>query len=927
MSDVSSVPPWTPMPSSSAGDAPPWSGGSAGVGEERHQPVVQAQLAVGDVDQGAVAAVAVEEHEPPGRGHRHAAAEVVEHGEQRRRRQPHRARRPGVLVGLGVGERRQQPGVDLVADPLDGRRRRPARRSAGRCCSGRCGPCCSMAPSGWTTMLRGAEAAGDVGGPEVGEPAVGGHAAHATGRPQMGGDERGRGDRRRAARRDRPRRDRRRRRPQRARHRRLPRPGRAAHAAARGPVDRRRHGRQRAVRRGDGQHLQLRPHRRSARRRSIDELDLAGHGLRYIDMEPAQVGTAWSGGPAWRHWHDVGRTIDELAATHPGEVDGYRRYLRAARPAVELILAAATEPPSVGRLTRLALRRRLAGVPTVLRWSRRSAADVMRAVLHPRRPASAPALVTGPMVWGVSPETAGHRARRADVRDAPRRPRRPAGRRQRGADRGPAPRRSSTTAATLRTGSDGRRGAVRRRAGARRDAGRRHRDHRLRRRVGVRSAADVRALAARTRRPAAAAMIDRWRRRRGAGRATSRRSTPSSTASPGCATASATCRRRSRSPRRSPRWTGRPRCCRPAGCSSARRCSSTCRRSPTRRWHRPAATCSASRCCSRRTAARAAGPGSPEPRRWLELFAERCEPGFLDSIVDWRAMTPDVYEREFHLPAGHAASFGGGPLAALRQPRSRADPLRDRRARAVPHRRGDVPRRRHLGRQRPQLRDGRPRPHGVTRGALPAAGGTGSLVGDDAPGSISLGRLAGAALRIHWSAVVVGGAARRHARRRPRSRSPAVVGVVAFFVSILGHELAHAVVARRYGVGTTSIDLWALGGIARLDREPRTPGPRAGSPPPARSPASPSASSGIGAAFGASGLGAPTAVVRVLAWLGIVNVAARRVQPAARRPARRRPHRARRALGAARQPLPGDARGRAGRPGHRLGPRRARPRR
>jgi phytoene dehydrogenase-like protein len=58
--------------------------------------------------------------------------------------------------------------------------------------------------------------------------------------------------------------------------------------------------------------------------------------------------------------------------------------------------------------------------------------------------------------------------------------------------------------------------------------------------------------------------------------------------------------------------------------------------------------------------------GSPEPRRWLETFARLCEPGFLESVVDWRAMTPDVYEREFHLPAGHAASFSGGPLAAVR---------------------------------------------------------------------------------------------------------------------------------------------------------------------------------------------------------------------------------------------------------------------
>jgi len=58
--------------------------------------------------------------------------------------------------------------------------------------------------------------------------------------------------------------------------------------------------------------------------------------------------------------------------------------------------------------------------------------------------------------------------------------------------------------------------------------------------------------------------------------------------------------------------------------------------------------------------------GSGEPQRWLEAFATLCEPGFLDSIVEWRAMTPDVYERDFHLPAGHATSFAGGPLAAFR---------------------------------------------------------------------------------------------------------------------------------------------------------------------------------------------------------------------------------------------------------------------
>ena len=57
---------------------------------------------------------------------------------------------------------------------------------------------------------------------------------------------------------------------------------------------------------------------------------------------------------------------------------------------------------------------------------------------------------------------------------------------------------------------------------------------------------------------------------------------------------------------------------------------------------------------------------SSEPARWLDLFAGLAQPGFRENVVEWRAMTPDRYEREFHLPHGHATSFAGGPLAALR---------------------------------------------------------------------------------------------------------------------------------------------------------------------------------------------------------------------------------------------------------------------
>ena len=65
--------------------------------------------------------------------------------------------------------------------------------------------------------------------------------------------------------------------------------------------------------------------------------------------------------------------------------------------------------------------------------------------------------------------------------------------------------------------------------------------------------------------------------------------------------------------------------------------------------------------------------GVERTARWLELVAARCENDFLGSIEAHRVMTPDVYEREFHLPRGHATSFAGGPLAALRNKDPGAD--------------------------------------------------------------------------------------------------------------------------------------------------------------------------------------------------------------------------------------------------------------
>ena len=71
-----------------------------------------------------------------------------------------------------------------------------------------------------------------------------------------------------------------------------------------------------------------------------------------------------------------------------------------------MVFEAAAEPPSVAGLTKLALRRRLSGAPTLMRWSRRSAADVLRSFFSDDA-ITGPGALTGPMVWGISPETPG----------------------------------------------------------------------------------------------------------------------------------------------------------------------------------------------------------------------------------------------------------------------------------------------------------------------------------------------------------------------------------------------------------------------------------------------------------------------------------------------------------------------------------------
>jgi Zn-dependent protease len=52
----------------------------------------------------------------------------------------------------------------------------------------------------------------------------------------------------------------------------------------------------------------------------------------------------------------------------------------------------------------------------------------------------------------------------------------------------------------------------------------------------------------------------------------------------------------------------------------------------------------------------------------------------------------------------------------------------------------------------------------------------------------------------------------------------AVVSALLFFFSVVLHELGHAIVARRNGIGITNISLWMFGGMADLRADPPTPG-------------------------------------------------------------------------------------------------------
>jgi tetratricopeptide (TPR) repeat protein len=83
-----------------------------------------------------------------------------------------------------------------------------------------------------------------------------------------------------------------------------------------------------------------------------------------------------------------------------------------------------------------------------------------------------------------------------------------------------------------------------------------------------------------------------------------------------------------------------------------------------------------------------------------------------------------------------------------------------------------------------------------------------------------IGRLAGIEIHVHWTILL--GILYFVWTTNPRTPAAVmvlVVLVVLLFGSILLHELAHVLVARRFGIATRRVVLWALGGAALFDRQ------------------------------------------------------------------------------------------------------------
>lgn len=147
---------------------------------------------------------------------------------------------------------------------------------------------------------------------------------------------------------------------------------------------------------------------------------------------------------------------------------------------------------------------------------------------------------------------------------------------------------------------------------------------------------------------------------------------------------------------------------------------------------------------------------------------------------------------------------------------------------------------------------------------------------------IPLGRVAGIPVAAHWSVLVIVGlltdvlatsvlpATVPHQSTTMYWLTAAATALV-FLLSLLAHELAHAIAARRQGIRVNRIVVWLLGGASELDGDP--PSPRADGLIAVVGPLTSLVAGGVFLLTGYLVAGPePTLLTAGLAWLATMNV-------------------------------------------------------
>lgn len=90
-----------------------------------------------------------------------------------------------------------------------------------------------------------------------------------------------------------------------------------------------------------------------------------------------------------------------------------------------------------------------------------------------------------------------------------------------------------------------------------------------------------------------------------------------------------------------------------------------------------------------------------------------------------------------------------------------------------------------------------------------------------------MGKIAGIRVHMHWTFLLLlawVGVAQMAQGGGLWQAAGGILFILAIFVCVVLHELGHALVARRYGIGTRDILLLPIGGMSRLERMPTEPG-------------------------------------------------------------------------------------------------------